>query len=314
MNADIDSHQKFALIGVAGYIALRHLTAMQSLGYDLVVAHDIFDSVGMIDRYFPHAYFTTDLNDFKKHIVTNRVDNLTVCTPNCFHCTHTIMGLESGANVICEKPLTLASDDLSRMDACQHTTGRHIWPILQLRLHPEIEKLKQLVENSDPYTTYDIDLTYITPRGNWYAASWKGDPSKSGGLVANIGIHFIDMLHWIFGTAEKVIVHHLSLDCAAGFLQLKKARVRYFLSVNPKHSPLHESNPMSPYRHITINGKDFNFTNGFTDLHTLSYDRIFAGKGFSLDDTRDSINTLETIRQATVIGLTGDYHPLLRKL
>lgn len=306
--------QRFALIGVAGYIAPRHLKAIQSLGCDLVVAHDVFDSVGIIDRYFPQAHFTTDIDDFTNRIVTDSVEYMTVCTPNYLHCTHAIMGLECGADVVCEKPLALTPDDLDRMDACQRTTGRHIWPILQLRLHPEIERLKRLVENDNVRSIYDIDLTYITPRGNWYAASWKGDPLKSGGLAANIGIHFIDMLHWIFGPTEKAVVHHSSPDCVAGFLQLKKARVRYFLSVNYKHRPLPDNELMSPYRHISINGEDFNFTNGFENLHTLSYSRILAGKGFSIHDAMHSVYTLETIRRTAVTGLTGDYHPLVRKL
>ena len=308
-----DGRKKFAIIGVAGYIAPRHLIAMQSLGCDLVAAHDVFDSVGVIDKYFPKAYFTTDADDFKRRMVTDRVDYLTVCTPNSFHCTHTIMGLEAGADVICEKPLSLTPEDLLRMDECQRASGRHVRPILQLRLHPEIEGLKKLVENSRPDAIYDIDLAYITPRGNWYAASWKGDPLKSGGLAANIGIHFIDMLHWIFGPAEEVVVHHSSSDCVAGFLRLKKARVRYFLSVNPEHRPADGcDDPMAPYRHIVINGEDLDFTNGFADLHTLSYSRIFSGSGFSIDDAKDSIDTLEAIRHADVIGLTGDYHPFLK--
>ena len=306
--------RKFAIIGVAGYIAPRHLNAMRSLKCELVAAHDVFDSVGMIDGYFPRARFTTDANDFKKHMAAGHAEYLTVCTPNYLHCTHTIMGLEAGLDVICEKPLALTPDELRRMEACRQAAGRHISPILQLRLHPEIERLKRMVDNDPPPTIYDIDLTYITPRGSWYAASWKGDSLKSGGVVANIGIHFIDMLHWIFGPAEKVVLHRSAPDCSAGFLQLKRARVRYFLSVNADHRPVSGEKPMSPYRHLIVNGEKFDFTNGFTDLHTLSYERILAGKGFSVDDAMCAIHTLENIRKAAVSGLTGDYHPLLRNL
>lgn len=307
-------HPLFAIIGVAGYIAPRHLKAIQTLGYDLIIAHDTSDSVGIIDHYFPNTYFTTDKNDFFNRIVTERIDCLTVCTPNYLHCPHTIRGLEAGVDVICEKPLTLTRNDLYRMETTQQVTGHRIWPILQLRLHPEIIKLKQAVESEKNNKIYDIDLTYITPRGKWYAASWKGDPLKSGGLTANIGIHFIDMLHWIFGPAERVTVHHAAPDCSAGFLQMKNARVRYFLSVDPKLRPSSNGGPMSPYRHMTIDGKEFDFTNGFTDLHTVSYRRIFENRGFSIDDVKASIDTLDAIRHAPVTGLIGDYHPFVRKL
>ncbi len=313
MNSLLFDSKKFAIIGVAGYIAPRHLKAMLSLKQNLVAAHDIFDSVGIIDGYYPHAYFTTEANDFRKFISTNHVDYLTICTPNHLHSEHAIMGLQSGADVICEKPLALSPDNLRQMDECQKQTGHNIYTILQLRYHPEIIRLKQLVENGDPQTIYDIDLAYITPRGKWYAASWKGDTLKSGGLIANIGIHFIDMLHWIFGKTESVTVHHSSADCSAGFLHLKKARVRYFLSINPKHRPHTADNPMSPYRNIIINGEKFDFTNGFTDLHTLSYSQILKGTGFSIKDASPAIDTLWTINHTAVSGFAGDYHPMVSK-
>lgn len=306
--------RKFAIIGVAGYIAPRHLNAMRSLGCDLVAAHDVFDSVGMIDGYFPRAYFTTDPDDFRKRMVADRAEFLTVCTPNYLHCTHTVTGLEAGLDVICEKPLALTPDELDRMETCSRAAGRRVFPVLQLRLHPEIERLKRMVDCDPPPTIYDVDLTYITPRGSWYAASWKGDPCKSGGVAANIGIHFIDMLHWIFGPVEKVVLHHSSPECSAGFLQLKRARVRYFLSVNAAHRPAPNDNPMSPYRHLVINGEEFDFTNGFTDLHTLSYERILAGRGFAVEDTACAVHTLDMLRKSAAVGLTGDYHPLLRNL
>lgn len=306
--------KKFAIIGVAGYIAPRHLKAMVSLKQDLVAAHDIFDSVGIMNGYYPHAYFTTDVNKFKTFISTNHINYLTVCTPNFLHCEHAIIGLQSGSDVICEKPLTLSPDSLRQMEKYQKQTGHCIYTILQLRYHPEIIRLKQFVESNDPQTIYDIDLAYITPRGMWYSASWKGNILKSGGLTANIGIHFIDMLHWIFGETENVTVHYSSADCSAGFLRLKKARIRYFLSINPKHRPHTTDNTMSPYRNMLINGEKFDFTNGFTDLHTLSYSKILQGKGFTIKDASPAIDTLWTINHTAVSGFKGDYHPIISEI
>ena len=310
--ADTTISKRFALIGLAGYIAPRHLKAIQELDHNLVAAHDIFDSVGIIDRYFPQALFTTDKNTFLSYINGN-IDYLSICTPNCFHCEHSIIGLNSGADVICEKPLALSVSEIQRMADSQQASGHKVWTILQLRHHPEIMQLKKSVDNSEKDIIYDVDLTYITPRGHWYSASWKSDFNKSGGVAANIGIHFIDMLHWIFGKLEKITIHHSSPDCITGFMTLKKARVRFFLSINSQHNP-DTSNTMTPYRNITVNGKSIDFAKTFTDLHTVSYKHIIEGNGFSIHDAAPAIEALSAIRNSEVVGITGDYHPLAVKV
>lgn len=307
-------NKRFAIIGVAGYIALRHLKAIKSLGQNVVSAHDLFDSVGVIDSYFPDAYFTTNFNSFMHSIHEDNVDYLTVCTPNYLHCPHTLAGLEAGVDVICEKPLALTCEELNRMDECRKSLGHDIWTILQLRLHPEIVKLKQAISNAGKNKFHDVDLAYITPRGRWYAESWKSDLLKSGGLVTNIGVHFIDMLHWIFGPANNVSVHYSSEDCVAGYLELENARVRFFLSINPHHKPDVTDDRMSPYRQIIVDGKCIDFTSGFTDLHRHSYFNIINGSGFSINDVKTTIYTLETIRNAGISTLNKEYHPLLYRL
>lgn len=220
----------------------------------------------------------------------------------------------SGADVICEKPLALNPEELLRMEECSVRTGRNLWTILQLRHHPEIIRLRQMVADGPADKVYDVDLAYITPRGKWYGASWKGDVSKSGGVVTNIGVHFIDMLNWIFGPASEVVVHHSSADCAAGFMRLSRARVRFFLSINPDHRPASGSRAMSAYRHLVIDGDNFDFTDGFTDLHTLSYRHILDGKGFTVSDASQAIDTLWKIRTASPSGLHGDVHPMAMEL
>ena len=306
--------QRFAIIGVAGYIAQRHLMAVKSLGHSVVTAHDIFDSVGIIDNYFPDARFTTDIKTFVDDMQNLKADYLSVCTPNHLHCSHTIMGLEAGADVICEKPLALTVDELNRMDACRRTTGRNVYTILQLRLHPEVIKLKKKIDTGDDDMVYDVDLTYITPRGHWYFSSWKGDKEKSGGLATNIGIHFIDMLIWIFGDASEITVHHSSNDCVAGFLNLRKAKVRFFLSINNEHKPIQTKGMMSPYRRITVNGECIDLSGGFTELHTQSYARITEGQGYSIDETKAAIRTLEIIRNTHPTPNKGERHPLVSNL
>lgn len=314
MDNETIGSKRFAITGVAGYIAPRHLKAMHTLGQRLVAAYDPCDSVGMIDGYYPRAAFTTREEEFRRLIAAEKIDYLSICTPNHLHTLHTIMGLEAGADVICEKPLALTRGELHRMEECRRATGGQVWTILQLRFHPEILRLKELVERGDPRKTYDIDLAYITPRGAWYAASWKGDTAKSGGVATNIGVHFIDMLHWIFGAAQGMAVHHTAANCMAGLLLLERARVRFFLSIDPDHRPRGEENPMTPYRKLTIDGEDFDFTAGFTDLHTESYRRILAGEGYSVADAHAAVETLETLRGTAATGLSGDCHPMAFEL
>lgn len=307
----IGGNKKFAIIGLAGYIAPKHLEAMKALGCRLVCSHDISDSVGIIDQYFPDTRFTTDYNEFQTLISTDRVDFLSVCTPNHLHSGHSVMGMQSGADVICEKPLALSISELDLMKKARRETGHRIHPILQLRLHPEIIRLREMVAADSSPTVYDIDLTYITPRGAWYMSSWKGMQEKSGGLVFNIGVHFIDMLQWIFGEVRQSIVHYSEADCISGFLMLDRARVRYLLSINRRYLPEAPSSEAATYRHLSISGNDFDFSRGFTNLHTLSYEKILKGDGFSIEDAEASINTIETIRTSRPTGLTGDFHPFL---
>lgn len=307
----IGGNKKFAIIGLAGYIAPRHLEAMKTLGCHLVCSHDISDSVGIIDRYFPDTRFTTDYNAFQSFINTEHVDFLSVCTPNYLHSRHSVMGMHSGADVICEKPLALSVAELDLMKKVRRETGHRIHPILQLRLHPEIMRLREMVAANSSPTVYDIDLTYITPRGAWYMSSWKGMPEKSGGLFFNIGVHFIDMLQWIFGEVRQSTVHYSEADCIAGFLMFDKARVRYLLSINRRYLPEASSSGAATYRHLSINGSDFDFSRGFTNLHTLSYEKILKGEGFSIEDAEASIDAIETIRTSRPTGLTDDFHPFL---
>lgn len=305
-----DGRKKFAIAGVAGYIAPRHLGAIHALGHELTTAHDLSDSVGIMDRYFPGADFTTDWSSFERQLRRGAADYLTVCTPNHMHLPHTLAGLAAGAHVICEKPLGLTPGEIDRMIEAERSSGRNVRTILQLRLHPEIVRLKQAVAEGPADRVYDIELTYVTPRGRWYAASWKGDTARSGGVATNIGVHFYDMLLWIFGPVVQSRVHYAAADCIAGFLRLKRARVRYFLSIDSRHLPHTEGGGMQAYRKLSIDTEAFDFSSGFTDLHTESYRRILAGEGFGPHDARAVVALLHDIRRTVPEGLVGDYHPM----
>lgn len=287
----MDPQKTFALVGAAGYIAPRHLQAISALGHRLITAHDLSDSVGILDRYFPRTDFTPHPDTFRDSLAQLRPDYLTICTPNYLHAQHIAWGLNAGADAICEKPLGLSPAEIDRLIQDERTSGRHVYTILQLRLHPEVAKLKKQVENAPRNKIYDIDLTYITPRGKWYAASWKGDPQKSGGLAMNIGVHFYDMLLWIFGPVERSLLHCSTPQCVAGYLQLKKARVRYLLSIDAQLAlRCRPEGPVAPYRSLRIEGREIDFSAGFTDLHTQSYRRILQNEGFTPQDTREAIN------------------------
>ena len=298
--------KRLGFIGVAGYVAIRHLAAMKSLGCDLVMAHDLSDSVGVIDSYFPDAYFTTDYETFVKAIEKS-VDYLAVCTPNHLHYKHSMMGWRAGADVICEKPLALNGEELFIMREAEIQSGHRVYPILQLRLHPEIVRLKQLVDIQSSDCIHDVELTYVVPRGKWYAESWKGDLSRSGGLILNIGVHFIDMLLWVFGSMDNFYVHHSASDCIAGVMLLKRARVKFFLSINRTYAA-----DQSSCRRLDIDGEKFDFSNGFSNLHTLCYERVFQGDGFSIADAAPAIETASMIQKESVSALTGDCHPFVR--
>jgi UDP-N-acetyl-2-amino-2-deoxyglucuronate dehydrogenase len=309
--------KEFALIGAAGFIATRHLRAIKETGNNLTAALDPFDSVGIMDSYFPSASFFTEFERFDRHLEKLRrngkgIDYLSICSPNYLHDAHIRFGLRQNASVICEKPLVLNPWNIEALKEVQKETGNDVHTILQLRLHPQIIALKKKVEQGGD-KIYDIDLSYMTSRGNWYFTSWKGDVSKSGGIATNIGVHFFDMLAWVFGPVEQNIVHVHTHDRAAGFLQLKKARVRWFLSINEDTLPPSvKEKGQRTYRSITVSGEEIEFSEGFTDLHTRSYQHILKGEGFGLDDAYASIEMVHQIRTQQPVGLTGDYHPFAK--
>lgn len=291
----------FALIGAAGFIAPRHLKAIKETGNNLVAAMDKFDSVGVIDSYFPHADFFTEFERFDRHLDKLRrqgkkVDYVSICSPNYLHDAHIRFALRHQADAICEKPLVLNPWNVDALAEIEKETGKKIYTILQLRLHPSIIKLREEVLASDK-GVFDVDLTYITSRGKWYHHSWKGEESKSGGIATNIGIHFFDMLLWIFGKASEVKVEKNESDYAAGYLQLKKARVKWFLSINEDHLPeAVKATGKRTFRSLKMNGKEIEFSEGFTDLHTNSYQEILKGNGFGLEEARPSIELAHQIR------------------
>lgn len=310
--------KNFAIIGVGGYIAPRHLKAIKDTGNNLLSAYDRFDSVGIMDSYFPDASFFTEQELFDRHNTKlqesdTRLDYVSVCTPNYLHDAHTRYGLRLGCDVICEKPMVLNPWNIDALEKVEKETGHRIYNILQLRLHDSIVALKKRIDEGPQDKVYDVDLTYITSRGRWYYTSWKGDEHKSGGVATNIGVHFYDMLSWIFGDVRENVVHVASHDRVAGFLRLKKARVRYFLSINAEHLPANAvQGEKRTYRTIMIDGDEFEFSVGFTELHTKSYQKILAGEGFGIEEARNCINIVHAIRNAKPIGIKGDYHPLAK--
>ncbi len=306
----------FALIGAAGYIAPRHLKAIRDIGHQLVAAFDPQDSVGVLDSYFPEADFFTEFERFDRHLEKLKragqgIDYVSICSPNYLHDAHIRFGLRHGADVICEKPLVLNPWNAEALKINEQESGKRVSTILQLRLHPAIVGLKNKVAQGFSGKKYEVDLSYITSRGNWYYASWKGDLAKSGGIATNIGIHFFDMLAWIFGDLQNNVVHVHTHDRAAGFLEFEKARVRWFLSISPDTLPP-ESAGKRTFRSITVDGESLEFSEGFTDLHTLSYQAVLDGNGFGLDDALPAIRLAHDIREQTPIGLLGEYHPLAR--
>lgn len=322
LNGISQGHQpkRFALIGVAGYVAVRHLKAIRETGNNLVAALDKADNVGILDNYFPQANFFVEFERFDRHIDKLRrqgakIDYVSICSPNYLHDSHIRFALRSNAHAICEKPVVLNPWNIDALKVIEEETRNNIYTILQLRLHPSIINLKRAIEEGPPDRIYDIDLTYITGRGRWYSISWKGDTLKAGGIATNIGIHFFDMLTWIFGDVKESIVHLAKPTKAAGFLSLDRARVRWFLSVDfdDMPRPIKEKG-VRTYRSITIDDEDFEFSEGFADLHTESYRRILSGEGFTLDDARRSIDIVYTIRNMQAIGAKGDFHPLLSEI
>lgn len=308
--------KRFALIGAGGYIAPRHLRAIKETGNVLVAALDKNDSVGILDSYTTDVDFFTEFERFDRHLEKLRregqaVDYVIVCSPNYLHDTHVRHALRMGADVICEKPLVLNPWNIPALECVERETGGRINTIMQLRLHPSIDWLKKRIDRNK---IYDIDLTYIAPRGRWYQVSWKGDINKSGGIVTNIGIHFFDVLTWIFGPVHANIVHVHKPTHAAGLLELEHARVRWFLSLDQKDLPERSINSGSrAYRSLMLNGEEIDLSNNFDNLHTESYKRILVGNGFRPSDILPSIQIVSDIRNASPIGLIGDCHPALRR-
>lgn len=312
----------FALIGAAGYVAPRHMKAIRDTENELIAALDPSDSVGIIDSYFPNAHFFTEFERFDRHIDKlrrsnnkNAVKYISICSPNYLHDSHIRFALRSGADAICEKPLVLNPWNIDGLKHIEQDTGQRVNTILQLRLHPDIVNLKQSETNSKSSLKHDVDLTYITSRGRWYLQSWKGDIKKSGGIATNIGVHFYDMLYFVFGDLQENVVHYSAEDKAAGLLEYEKARVRWFLSVDSNDLPGQaRANGQRTFRSITIDGEGIEFSSGFTDLHTQSYQQILRDRGFGLEDNWVAIQTVSDIRTMSPIGLVGDYHPFLKHI
>lgn len=310
--------KNFALIGAAGFIAPRHMKAIKDTGNVLVAALDKFDSVGIIDSHFPEADFFTEFERFDRHLeklrrTGKKIDYVSICSPNYLHDAHIRFGLRIGADVICEKPLVLNPWNIDALREIEEESGKKIYNILQLRLHPSIIALKQRIDADKSGKVYDIDLAYITSRGHWYYASWKGDVDKSGGIATNIGVHFYDMLSWVFGDVKRNIVHVHTHDRAAGYLEFEKARVRWFLSINADTLPQSVKDKGGrTFRSLSMEGEEIEFSDGFTELHTHSYQAILDGKGFGLELARKSIEIVHDIRHQAPVGLKGDYHPLAK--
>lgn len=314
----MNTYKNFGLIGVAGYIAERHLKAIKDTGNRLVASLDKFDCVGKIDSYFPDSDFFTEYERFDRHIdklkrLGTKIDFVSICTPNYLHDSHIRFALRHGADAICEKPVVLNPWNIDALQEIERETGRKVNNILQLRLHPSIIELKKKIDEGPKDKMYDVDLSYITSRGKWYFISWKGDIHKSGGVATNIGVHFFDMLTWIFGDVMENIVNISTPSKAAGYLKLKNANVRWFLSVDFNDIPKEiKDKGQRTFRSITVEGNEIEFSGGFTDLHSLSYQQILKGNGFGLEETKKSIQTVYTIRNSNPIGIKGNYHPFCK--
>ena len=297
--------KKFILIGAAGYIAPRHMRAIKDTGNNLIAAYDPYDGVGIMDSYFPQAHFFTEFERFDRHIEKLKrkgvqIDYVSICSPNYLHDAHIRYGLRIGADVICEKPLVLNPWNVDALIELEQEYPNKVYNILQLRHHEEILKLRDRIQKGPADKVYEIDLTYITSRGNWYYTSWKGDEAKSGGIASNIGIHFFDILQWIFGPMESATVSEKSADTNAGTLRFKQAQVNWYLSINADNLPEEATSRGLPtFRTLTIEGEAIEFSKGFTDLHTVSYQNIIEGKGYGLKDARNSIEIVGCIRNSS---------------
>lgn len=313
--------KRFALIGAAGYIAPRHMRAIKDTANELVSAYDINDSVGIIDNLSPQSEFFTEFERFIEHAwqlkrdPATALDYVAVCSPNYLHHSHIAAGLRLGCDVICEKPLVPTPAILDELAQVERETGKRVYNILQLRHHQAILDLKEKVAREARDGKYDVELTYITSRGKWYMESWKGDPRKSYGVATNIGVHFYDMLHFIFGKLQRNVVHYANDYKAAGYLEYEKARVRWFLSIDADDLPESVKGKKPTYRSITVDGDEIEFSEGFTDLHTTSYREILAGRGYGIEDARHCVETVNTIRSSVIVTPQNDEgHPFLATL
>ena len=309
----------FAITGVAGYIAPRHLQAIHDTGNRLVAAIDPHDSVGILDRWFAQVAFFTEFERFDRHLellrrrdAGERVEWLSICAPNHLHDAHVRLALRVGANALCEKPLVLNPWNLDALAELERESSSRVFTVLQLRVHPALVALKQKLAAEPGGRSHEVRLTYVTGRGPWYRYSWKGDPQRSGGVATNIGIHFFDMLIWLFGPAVSQQVHLASGSRAAGFLELERAQVSWFLSIDAADLPRPPA-PGEPatHRSVTVDGEEIGFSGGFTDLHTLIYRETVAGRGFGIEDARPAIELAHAIRHAPPVRPSGPYHPMV---
>lgn len=311
--------KNFAVIGVGGYIAPRHLRAIRDTGNCLIAAIDPKDSVGLLDQFAFDVSFFTEIERFDRHLEKlrrqsdqERAHYISICSPNYLHDAHCRLAMRLGADVICEKPLVVNPWNLDALEELEQETGCHINTILQLRVHPELIKLRESLRNETMGKQHDVILTYITGRGNWYHVSWKGQVEKSGGVATNIGIHFFDLLLWLFGPAGDIRLYHADSKRMSGMIELERARVRWFLSVDAHDLPY----PVVPggkttYRSITVDGKEIEFSEGFTDLHTRVYEETLAGRGFQIADARPSIELTHRIRTTAISPLDSFAHPFM---
>lgn len=314
--------KRFAMIGAGGYIAPRHMKAIRDTGNNLIAALDPADSVGIMDSYSFDVAFFTEFERFDRHAEklrrigeNEKIDYVSICSPNYLHDAHIRFALRIGADAICEKPLVLNPWNIDALQELENETGRKVYNVLQLRMHPAIIALKEKISTEPKKEKYNVDLTYITSRGKWYFSSWKGDIHKSGGVATNIGVHFFDMLMWIFGRVQSYEVHYNNEKKMAGFIELEKANVRWFLSVDREDVPDEvKATGKNTFRSIMVDGEEFEFSEGFTDLHTAVYKDILAGKGFSIEEARPSIELVHELREASVIRNVYHFHSFLPTL
>lgn len=311
----------FAITGVSGYVAPRHLRAIKDTGNQLVAAVDPHDSAGILDQYFEDVRFFTEFERFDRHLEKLRrqgggteVEYISICSPNYLHDAHCRLALRIGAHAICEKPVVLNPWNIDALQELEQESGKKVFTILQLRVHPALIELKKKIDNDKSGKKKQVELTYITSRGPWYLMSWKGHIDRSGGLATNIGVHFFDLLLWLFGNVKKSEVHFNEPLRTAGFIELDNAEVKWFLSVDSKDVPADlEGTGQKTYRSVTIDGDEIEFSGGFTDLHTVVYKETLAGKGFGLEIARPSIELVHDIRVAAPTGVTADSHPRVKK-